>query len=241
MTEFRVNTETFGDQINPQTAVLSDDTIVVAWQSPDGSGDGVYMNRLYPNMTKMYSEIRINTVTFADQVNPQIAVLSDDTIVVAWESPDGSADGVYMNRLYPNMTKRYTETKINTETFADQVNPQIAVLSDETMVVVWESPDGSADGVYATKVNFTELQLEDVSTAVTTAFTMSEAPKTSSEITTFATINTIPTAGARPTNQHTTTTTAELIASDTFFPSILVASIICLSLPGFEATSDVFD
>ena len=67
--EFRVNTTTAQDQINPSVAVDGAGDFVIAWQSQgqDGGGWGVYAQRYDATGAALGGEFRVNTTTAQDQ------------------------------------------------------------------------------------------------------------------------------------------------------------------------------
>jgi hypothetical protein len=114
--EFRVNTHTLGEQFNP--AVASDGSnFVVTWQSylQDGSGNGVFGQRLNNAGAPIGSEFQVNTYTTQSQSSPAVAAHADGTFVVAWDSylQDGSSFGVFGQRFStatPTITPAPTST-----------------------------------------------------------------------------------------------------------------------------------
>ena len=100
--EFKVNTYTTNNQMNPSVATFLDEGFVVAWESwnQDGSGDGVYAQRYDAAGTAVGAEFRVNTYTASNQWSPSVAAFPNGGFVVVWESngQDGSDNGVYAQR-----------------------------------------------------------------------------------------------------------------------------------------------
>jgi Ca2+-binding RTX toxin-like protein len=101
-----VNTTTAGHQYAGEATTLNDGNIVVTWTSEaqDGSGYGVYFQMFDYVGTRIGTETLINTTTSGNQQKPSITPLSDGGFLVAWEanSPDGTQDGVYLQRFDAN-------------------------------------------------------------------------------------------------------------------------------------------
>ncbi|KPK96162.1 hypothetical protein AMJ80_01530 [bacterium SM23_31] len=152
--EFQVNTYTNNIQAGPSIATNSDGSFVVVWQSygQDGSGWGVFGQRFDANGNKTGSEFQVNTYTGNEQEHPSIAMNSDGSFVVIWQSlnQDGSLDGVFGQRFDANGNKAGSEFQVNTYTNGYQLYPSITMNSDGSFVVVWQSDgqDGSLDGVF---------------------------------------------------------------------------------------------
>ncbi len=157
--EFRVNTYTQNDQRMSSIAMAPDGSFVVAWQSwyQDGSDDGIYAQRYNAAGEPVGSEFRVNTYTLGYQSAPSIAMASDGSFVIAWQSDgqDGSENGVYAQRYNAAGEPVGSEFCVNTYTEGDQYGPSIAMAPDGSFVVAWQSwyQDGSEDGVYAQRYN----------------------------------------------------------------------------------------
>lgn len=151
--ELQVNTTQAGEQRDPATAVLANGDIVIAWSSTgqDGSGDGIFLQRLTAGGTKIGPETLVNTTTTSDQGRAQIAALTDGGYVVVWNSvgQDGSGSGVYLQRYSAAGGPLGAETLVNDFTAGDQQDPAISALG-AGFVISWTSigQDGSGAGVY---------------------------------------------------------------------------------------------
>ena len=152
--EFRVNTHTTFDQINPSITALSNGGFVVSWASlQDGGGLGIYAQRYDAAGVTQGNEFRINTHTDFDQAHPSITALNNGGFVVSWESnsQDGSGWGIYAQRYDVNGVAQGSEFRVNTFTDLTQVDSSLTALANGGFVVVWESAgqDGSGKGIYA--------------------------------------------------------------------------------------------
>ena len=99
--EFQINTTTANDQANPSVAMDVDGNFVVTWASTgqDGSGWGIYKREYDADGTANGGEVRVNTTTTNNQVNPWVAMNPDRDFVVVWGG-EGSGDttGVFAQR-----------------------------------------------------------------------------------------------------------------------------------------------
>jgi len=83
--EFRVNTHTSAQQMNPRVASDADGKFVVAWDSwQDGFGKGVYGRRFDADGVPLGGEFRVNVVTVFDQIAPKVAANGAGEFVVVW-------------------------------------------------------------------------------------------------------------------------------------------------------------
>ena len=151
--EFRINTYTNQDQIEPAMTRLSNGNFVVSWSSmrQDSSNEGVFGQIFDPAGSKIGSEFQINTVTARAQNRATLANLSSGGFVTTWSGTDVDGTGVIGQIFDSSGAKVGLEFQINTHTASDQTNPSVSGLEDGGFVVAWESrlQDGSQTGVYA--------------------------------------------------------------------------------------------
>jgi Ca2+-binding RTX toxin-like protein len=157
--EFLINTTTTNDQFTPAIAALTGGGFVVTWQDNalDGSGYGIYAQRLTAAGAAAGVEFRVNTTTADYQSNPAIAALTGGGFVVTWQDSalDGNGNGVYAQRYDSNGVTQGSEFRVNTTTANYQDTPAIAALTGGGFVVTWQDNalDGSGYGIYAQRYN----------------------------------------------------------------------------------------
>ncbi|WP_375471014.1 beta strand repeat-containing protein [uncultured Nostoc sp.] len=157
MAEFKVNTNTIGNQINPAVAMNADGDFIISWtdNAQDGSGDGVYAQRYNSTGVAVGGEFQVNTNTNSNQLNSTVAIDADGDFVISWQSQDGSGSGIYAQRYNTSGVAVGGEFQVNTSTNNEQVNPTVAMDDNGNFVISWQSngQDGSGDGVYAQRYN----------------------------------------------------------------------------------------
>jgi hypothetical protein len=98
--EFLVNTTTTGAQQSPH--VSSDDAgnFVVAWQSADANGNGIFLQGYFASGEPNDIELPANTETGSVQSAATVATNADGDLVVAWQSfgQDGNSYGIFARR-----------------------------------------------------------------------------------------------------------------------------------------------
>ncbi|MEH2202157.1 beta strand repeat-containing protein [Nostoc sp.] len=153
--EFKVNTTTTGDQINPTIAMDGAGDFVVSWQSQDVSGNGIYAQRYNSAGVAQGNEFKVNTTTTGDQINPTIAINASGDFVVSWQSQDESGNGIYAQRYNSAGVAQGNEFKVNTYTDDNQINPTVAMDAAGDFVISWQSyyQDNSYYGIYAQRYN----------------------------------------------------------------------------------------
>jgi len=152
--EFRINSYTQSNQIQPALATMADGGFVVTWSSigQDGSGFGIYGQRFTSDGAPVGTEFRVNTRTVGNQAYSSPAALLDGGFVVTWTSlgQDGSKEGIYGQRYGANGAAIGAEFRINTYTNDTQVFSSVTALRDGGFVVTWSSngQDGSGYGIF---------------------------------------------------------------------------------------------
>ena len=180
--EFQVNTNIVSDQGNPAIAIADDGSFVITWESwsQDGSGYGVYAQRYDANANPVGSEFKVNTTIASWQWHPTIATAPDGSFVIAWESwaQDGSGYGIFAQRFDSNGNPVSSEFQVNTTITNSQTDPIIAMASDGSFVMVWESlnQDGSSSGIYARKFGSNGVALTSEIQVNTTTANAQEQP-----------------------------------------------------------------
>ncbi|MFN8578888.1 MAG: pentapeptide repeat-containing protein [Candidatus Sericytochromatia bacterium] len=160
--EFRVNTYTTNNQINPSVAMnktLGD--FIITWQSEnqDGSGYGIYAQRAMSDGFFLEPEFKINTYTTNNQTNPSVSINnSNGDFIITWQSEnqDGSGFGIYAQRYNSLGNKNGNEFRVNTYTTNNQTNPSVLINSSNgDFVITWQSEnqDGSYSGIFAKRYN----------------------------------------------------------------------------------------
>lgn len=107
----------------------------------DLNGDGVLGDDFGRNFS-LTDPILVNSITTGSQRDPQISVLENGDIAVAWQSQElgGSANDVYL-KIYSDTAGTTLENDqiIHEYTIDSQYNPHLAGTSDGGLVVVFQS------------------------------------------------------------------------------------------------------
>jgi hypothetical protein len=98
--EFQVNTAAEGFQLWPSVAATAAGEFLVVWESggQDGDGDAVAGRVFAADGEPLGPERRISITTAGAQEDGAAAADPQGGFVVAWESGDGSSDGVVARR-----------------------------------------------------------------------------------------------------------------------------------------------
>jgi hypothetical protein len=149
--EIAVNTTTAGGQTAPAVATDASGNFLVAWQSADADGSGVFARCFDAAGTAACAEFPVNATTANAQDSPAIAAEAGGAFMVAWESlaQDGDGETIVARRFDAGGTPQGGEFTVNTTTAGDQSRPAVAAAAAGGFVVGWQSADGSGLGVYA--------------------------------------------------------------------------------------------
>lgn len=131
-----------GNQVHPGLAFNRFGGYVV-WQddASDGDGTGICAQKLNANLSGSLSPIHVNSITVGSQEKPRIAMLSDGSAAVVWQGGQPGRQNIFIRILAANGTFPGPESQVNQYTDQFQIDPCIAVLADDTIVVVWDSYD----------------------------------------------------------------------------------------------------
>lgn len=138
---FRVNVTEAGNQERPKVAMTADEGAVVVWQGGSEVDKDIFLRIISADGSFTSDEIRVNTFTGLLQIDPDVSVLADGSIVVVWSSfyQDGSYQGVYAQRFTSNGVKIGSEFQVNQNTVNNQRNASVVGLPAGGFVVAWVS------------------------------------------------------------------------------------------------------
>lgn len=149
--EFLVNTVTVGDQRSPTIAMDSFGNFIIAWQSPDGSGTGVFARRYFNDGSVVdgASEFRVNNFVTNGQGAATVAMNDLGDIAFGWRSLNqivGSTYDVYARRynFYSNSFLDEADIQVNTFTTGSQTLPSVGIDQNGNFVVAWQSINQAA-------------------------------------------------------------------------------------------------
>ena len=148
--EFKVNTITTNSQVDPSISALADGGFVIAWSddTKDGSGWGVYAQRLNSEALVSGAEFRVNSQTNDNQYNAFALGLAGGGCVIAWR--DNATSNSNAQVYAATGAKVGAEITLNTFQNNWQQSPAMAALPSGGFIAVWGSDwqDGSYYGVF---------------------------------------------------------------------------------------------
>jgi hypothetical protein len=147
--EFQVNSYTTGHQMLADVAVDGTGGMVVTWGShvQDGSGWGVFGQRLDASGAPLGAEFQVNTFTTGFQTYPTVARDADGAFMVSWYGRGPAADTEYdiFGRQYDATGLPVGEPfRVNTHTNGSQRSSSAAALGSGNFVVAWYHFPGEA-------------------------------------------------------------------------------------------------
>ncbi len=147
--ETLVNTSINGDQTAPSIALADDGSLVVAWQSADGNGQGVFVQRFDANGQLIGGETQVNQTISGDQEFAAVATDAGGNFVVVWQGQDADREGILARRFDAAGNALGGEFVVNSSTSNAQETPTIAMNASGAWVVGWL--DGNASGSIAAR------------------------------------------------------------------------------------------
>jgi hypothetical protein len=157
--EFTANGLTTGGEFFSSVATRPDGGYVIAYTDTsytDGEeGAGIRM-RIFDKDGKGGPDIHVNNLMDGGQYQPQVAILANGDIVVAFNDEaarDGEGDAV-MARIFDSTGKplngpdgKPLEFQVNTSAMGDQENSSITALADGGFLIAFQSGSGDGSGL----------------------------------------------------------------------------------------------
>jgi hypothetical protein len=147
--EFQANTTSANDQVAPRVAMDSSGNFVIVWQGKDVSQDGIFAQRYDATGATLGGEFPVNTTTAGAQVAPAIAMDAAGNFAIAWQGIDAAGSGIFAQRYNAAGGTVGGEIPVNTTTVGNQTVPDIALNSNGQLVVAWQGPDATNQGIFA--------------------------------------------------------------------------------------------
>ncbi|MEM1073276.1 MAG: Ig-like domain-containing protein, partial [Pseudomonadota bacterium] len=162
--ERRVNAHTQGNQSDADIVELAGGGFVVTWQSfgqfspTDGAPD-LYFQLYNAAGVPVGSETIANATAALSQTDPAIAATPDGGFIIVWEGQnlDNGIDnnfGIIAQKYDANGVPQGAESVVNTTVSGAQFDPQIAVDSDGSYVIVYTSGNGDGSSSAILSRNF---------------------------------------------------------------------------------------
>lgn len=161
--EFSLTRGLPGDQTHPSLSITAAGGYVV-WQdyASDGQGLGLTARALNNSLSPVVPRsFRVNETIAGDQQNPVVRMLPDGSAAFVWQSGPAGQEDIFARFVSPDGLFLGGEIRVNSFTQGPQTDPQIALLEDGNLVVVWTSfgQDGSMAGVFAQRLSPTGAKL----------------------------------------------------------------------------------
>ncbi len=134
--------KTTGNQEKPQVALLQNGGAVIVWQGGKPGLQQIYARFLGANGAFLAkTDLRVSTHTKNSQSYPQVATLTDGSVVIVWSSDgqDGSMLGVFARQFSAAGKPLGLEFQVNQTSLYNQRTPALAALANGNFVVAWIS------------------------------------------------------------------------------------------------------
>lgn len=169
--EWIVNTYLTDKQERPKVVAMSNDNLVIMWESygQDGSTYGVYHRRFLSNGTALdAADVLVNLAKqYMSQWLASIDVLTNDNYVITYTSTyqgaDQSVDGVFQSVYDASGNILIGDQVVNTYTANYQESSNVTALIDGGYIIAWNSypQDSSGYGVYFQQYDNTGASIGD--------------------------------------------------------------------------------
>jgi hypothetical protein len=142
--EFRINTNTTGDQVGPSVAMRDDNSFVVTWTTPDGDAYGIHGQRYDAGGSPVGGEFNVPSDTAGNQIASSVRTNGTGQFTVVWTS----ADELVARRFDTSGAAIGAQFQVNTYTVDTQYTYGFGIDRRGNFVVNWNNGnDGSGLGV----------------------------------------------------------------------------------------------
>lgn len=151
--EIKVNTNIdLSTQAKPVITIDDGNNTYIAWQDARDANYDIYAQKLSSDGQQLWSDTKINTdSTITNQLNPDIAIDSNDNIYIVWQDERNGDSDIYIQKYDSARTLQWTsgDIRVNSDTgTASQENPAIAISSTDKIYIVWQDYRNSDADIY---------------------------------------------------------------------------------------------
>jgi len=151
VSDAQINTQSGGNQNNPDIVMKSDGDGVIVWESDNEADDLFQINvvGIDINGAERFSEMTVNAVTSGQHSNPSVDMNTDGSFVVTWED---DSDGnefyeIYVAGFNSNGIKQFGNTTVNAIPGGQQLRSSIAMSEIGDFIVTFQD-DNDGNGYY---------------------------------------------------------------------------------------------
>jgi hypothetical protein len=160
--EYRVIGSWPGEQLFPDISLNPSGGYIV-WHDNaiDGNGLGIGARRLDASLSGTLATFRVNQNAAGDQENAKVVMLDDGGAVFVWQGGVQGAQRIYARFMAADGAFSTGDLQVNTYSQHFQIDPDVALLADGNVVVVWSSygQDGDLLGVFGQRLSPTGAKL----------------------------------------------------------------------------------
>lgn len=169
--EFRVNTDTVGDQKWSDVALDANGDFVITWSSSENTDQiyDVYAQRYNSSAEQVGGEFRVNSTVANKQQLSKVAMDANGDFVITWESYQEFLDGtmagdpnnwgIYAQKYVSNAQYQRDATvgpngeyadefRVNTTVVGNQRLPSVAMTAAGDIYFAWQSNESESQGIY---------------------------------------------------------------------------------------------
>jgi hypothetical protein len=151
-----------GDQMRPQLSFNETGGYLVTQDNfIDGNGLGIRARRYEPNLSASRWTIQVNSEGQGEQQNGQVAMLADGGAIFAWQGSTAAGNRIFFRVAGANGVFIGPDLAASAVAVGHQSDPSLAVLSDQTGVVVWTewNRDGHMQGIFGQRLSASGARL----------------------------------------------------------------------------------
>ena len=149
--QFTVNSNSAGQQTDPDIAMDGNGNFVVVWED-DRDSDGLYQVKargFNADSTERFAQFTVNVNSAGQQTDPRIAMEGSGKFVVVWED-DRDSNGLFQvhgRGFDADGVERIARFTVNSNSAGQQTEPDIAMDGSGNFFVVWDD-DRDTNGLF---------------------------------------------------------------------------------------------
>ncbi len=150
--DFAVNSTTLGPQTFPSVTILSNGTMVMAWQDAlsDGSGSSIRARLFNRDGFPEDDDFLVNSTPQGDQAGPTLTALSGGGFVVTWldnsQTDDTAGFGIRARVFGPDGSAIGNDFQVNSIHPYSQMYPSVTALPTGGFIITWHDYRGDGSG-----------------------------------------------------------------------------------------------
>ena len=146
-----IETDNFGDALDPQIAFDASGNALTVWSQFDGTRYNIWANRFTAATSSWGTASLIETDNAGNAFSPQVTFDASGNALAVWSQSDGTRTNIWVNRFTAATSSWGTAALIETDNLGDAFAPQIVFDAGGNALAVWQQSDGTRPNIWANR------------------------------------------------------------------------------------------